>query len=918
MTGNSSIPTLSGDAAKARDHDGSHIQIIASAGAGKTETVSQRVARLVADGVEPSEIVAFTFTKRAAEELKGRIRERVEAVAGEMEANKLGSMYVGTIHGYCFQMLTQNVASYEAYDVMDENQTTAFVQRWSNQINVKQFGARGGMFSGIKRFLENVSVVENEMIDVDELPEAFRDSLETFYRLLDEHRLLTYGLQIARAVEELEKNDVRDQIAATVAHLIVDEYQDVNPAQERLIQLLAKPIGSADLVVVGDDDQSIYQWRGSTVENITTFADRYEDVAQFKLLTNRRSRPGIVSIADKFAQTIPGRLEKEMLPDREENGPALNITINHATEQDEAREIARTIQILRSKGFLYRDMAILVRGRVAYKAIMEELEEFGIPLQPGDRAGLFEQADADFLGKFFAWLVDYDWKSGQYSAVFEKVTIEDMKGRAESIYGVIGKDWSAVEKFLLKTKGKVDTADSRRVSLVETAYDLCGLLGVKEWDVNDNLRASRLGTIARFVQFVADYEAAMKHARVSNADGGPRQVGTSDQGAWYFKNFASLMLNYANGNYRDFEGEEELASDSVELMTVHGAKGLEWPIVFLPSLSKSRFPSSKAGRANDWIVPRHLFEPSRYEGSDADERRLFYVAMTRAREWLSLSTHEKVTKQNVRISPYIEFASDKYDAELDEPPAWGESDAILDDGVLQITYSEIADYLSCGLSYRLRNRIGFPPAIVEAIGYGRAVHHLLRTIAEETKRTGKTMGPADVDRILAQEFFLPFAGRAVSDNLRASAKKLVTGYLDKHSDELHQVWQTERPFELAVDGALISGRADVILDQSPDKTETLAIVDYKTNVSDQDFGLQLQIYTEAGLREGLDVRGAFVHELGSDTRETIDTSASARADAVKTVEAAVVGIKEGKFEADPTKSKCTHCDVRALCRKSMA
>lgn len=915
---NSTIPQLTGDAASARDHDGSHIQIIASAGSGKTETVSQRVARLVADGVEPSEIVAFTFTTRAADELKSRIRERVEHVAGEAQANKLGSMYVGTIHGFCFQMLTQHVATYESYDVMDEKQATAFVQRWASQISVKQFSPKNALYDGIARFLQNVDVVENEMIELDQLPPDFAESLETYYGLLDEHRLLTYGLQIGRAVEELEKPEVRERIAASIKHLIVDEYQDVNPAQERLVQLLSKPIGSADLVVVGDDDQAIYQWRGSTVENITTFAERYENVTQFQLLTNRRSRPGIVGLANDFAHTIDGRLDKSMLPDRPDNGPAVDIVTNHATEADEAEEIARTIQLLRGKGFNYRDMAILVRGRVSYKVLMEKLEEYGIPLQPGDRTGLFEQADADFLGRFFAWLVDYQWKAGQYSSTYTTVDAASLKDRAADIYGVTGKDWLPVDKYIHARKRDVETADSRQVSLVDIAYRLCGLLGVPDWDVADPIRASRLGTIARFVQFVADYEAAMKHSRVSNKDGESHQVGTSDQGSWYFKNFAGLMTNYANGTYRDFEGEEDLVSDSVELMTIHAAKGLEWPIVFLPSLTKSRFPSSKSGRQQDWIVPRDLFQPERYEGSDADERRLFYVAMTRAREWLSLSAHERVTTRKGAISPYIEFASDAYELTLDEPPAWNESNGIVDDQTLQITYSELADYLNCGLSYRLRNRIGFPPAIVEQIGYGRAVHHLLRTIAEETQRTGRSMKPADVDRILAQEFFLPFAGRAVSDNLRAAARKLVFGYLDKHGSEMHQVWQTERPFELAVDGALISGRADVILDVSPDRTESLAILDYKTSVSDQDFGLQLQVYAEAGTREGLEVRGAFVHELGSNDRTQIDTSAEARAQAVKTVETAVGDIKSGKFDASPSKPKCTHCDVRALCRKSMA
>ena len=250
------IPELEGQSAAARDHNGGHIQIIASAGSGKTETVAQRVARLVDDGVDPKEIVAFTFTTRAAEELKVRIRERVEARAGVEAADKLGTMYVGTIHGYCFQLLSEHIGIYESYEVLDENQLAAFVLRYATKLNVKQFSPKQGMFDGIGRLLENIQIVENELLDWDEMPEDFANSALRLYQLLDEHRLLTYGLQIDRALKELEKPEVHASVTSGLKHLIVDEYQDVNPAQEKLISLLAAPLGQANLVVVGDDDQA--------------------------------------------------------------------------------------------------------------------------------------------------------------------------------------------------------------------------------------------------------------------------------------------------------------------------------------------------------------------------------------------------------------------------------------------------------------------------------------------------------------------------------------------------------------------------------------------------------------------------------------------------------------------------------------
>lgn len=912
----SEIPELSGDALAARDSSAKHIQIIASAGSGKTETISQRVARLIRDGADPAKIVAFTFTVKAAEELKERIRVRVEEFAGPAAADKLGGLYVGTIHGYCLSLLQTNVGIYESYDMIDENQLAAFVIRWKTELNLTQFDLerpeKPRLYAGMKFFLENIQVVENELLAIELLDPEFAESMNRLYELLDQHRMMTFGMQIDRAVRELEKPEVREIVKTKIEHLIVDEYQDVNPAQERLIQLLSGPIGSANLVVVGDDDQAIYQWRGSTVENITTFALRYPDVSKFELLTNRRSRPAIVKLASNFANSIPNRIAKSMNPSRDLNGPAIDIVENHETEADEAADIAASIKKLVGKGFSYGQIAILVRTRTAYPAILEALEREAIPVTPGDRVGLFDQPDADWFARVFAWLADTDWKESIYGEKEEPVTLEDLESRFKVLYTT---NWSNVVE-LLESQKKMVGSDSRKYSLVEFCYNLMSRLGVKEWDAQFVLYTARLGTLAKFAKFVGDYEAMAKHSR-QNEDGS--QTGASDQGKWYLISITALMAHYARDKYRDFAGDGEHSGESVDLMTVHTAKGLEWPIVFVPSLTARRFPSSRSGKKKPWIVSRELFDAERYEGTDADERRLFYVAVTRAREWVSLSAHEKVTKQRGPISPYILESINLYQDPKDFPADWADGSSSLDsDDTLQITYSEIADFLSCGWGYWLKSRIGFPSIIVETIGYGKAVHHLMRSIAEETAKRGRQLNPMDVDRLIATEFFLPFANSAIAQGYKESARKLAFTYLKDHAEEMNRVWETERPFELAVPGALISGRADVILDLHEGKPDNLAIIDYKTGTEGQEFDLQLQIYSEAGLREGLEVRGAFVHDLKENKRIVIDTSDIARAQAIGAVTDAVRQIKERDFEAKPEVSKCGRCDVRSICRASKA
>jgi len=905
------IPVLEGKAADAVAYRGTHMQIIASAGSGKTETVSQRIAVLVAEGTDPANIVAFTFTDKAATELKERVRARVLHFAGQAMADKLGTMYVGTIHGFCYQMLTQYIGKYETYDVIDENQLAAFLQRQQNFLKLKDLSPRGGQFDGINRFRTNLAVVENELLDMALVPEPLRQTINDFYVMLDEFHLLTFGRQIARAVEVLQDPEVHKMVTADIKHLIVDEYQDVNPAQERLIELLSKPVGDADLVVVGDDDQAIYQWRGSTVANITTFATRYPDVATFELLKNRRSRPQIVGLADNFAQSIPSRLKKTMQAFRESNGPALDIVLDYNNEEQEADEVARSIQKLRSIGFRYSDMAVLVRGKVAYPRLLQAFERFAVPVQPGGRAGLFEQPDADFLGRCFAWFVDYEWRKDRYSREQEQIFIEDLIRLARTVYSLNKQQLQEVEEALLAAK-KLVGSDTRDLSLIGVTYSITGALGVRNWDLSNPMHQSRLGTVARFSKFIADYEIMQKRSRIAS-DGDGSQAGYGDQGEWYFKNLATLMLNVAIGDYTDFEGEEDLLSDSVALMTVHAAKGLEWPIVFVPSLTKKRFPSSNTGKKTDWIISREYFDAERYEGTDGDERRLFYVAITRAREWLALSAHERVNTARGAISPYIQEVYEAFKGDLAYPAEWVADDELQEGPELHITYSELAEYLNCGHSYWLRSRIGFPPKLIQEIGYGNAVHHLLRAIAEETQRKNRPLSPIDVDRIFATDFFLPFAGKALAASFRESARKLVNNYLDDYGDDMQRVWETERPFELALDGVVVTGRADVILNKHNGSPDSLAIVDYKTAIDDRELGLQLQVYAAAGLREGLAVDGAFLHDLDEQKRLPVDISSAALADAIDIVIDAATGIKNRNFKPSPEVSRCSRCDVRAFC-----
>ena len=198
--------------------------------------------------------------------------------------------------------------------------------------------------------------------------------------------------------------------------------------------------------------------------------------------------------------------------------------------------------------------------------------------------------------------------------------------------------------------------------------------------------------------------------------------------------------------------------------------------------------------------------------------------------------------------------------------------------------------------------LGFQPRLAPELGYGKAVHHVLRQVAERTKAGGTVPSPTDLAQILDESFFLPTANKPAHRQMKQAAERLIQRYITDHQDDLHRVWETERPFELHLDGVTVFGRADVILDQEGGSPTGLAIVDYKTSTdSAEDHALQLQIYADAGIREGLEMKGAFVHDLGDSAqpRTRIEISSEDITAAEVTVAQASEQILENDFHPSP-------------------
>lgn len=239
-----------------------NLQIIACAGSGKTDVITRRIANIVSKGVKTENIVAFTFTEKAAEEMKFRVRKHLQEL--RPEDPETGDMYIGTIHSFCFDLLKSLKPKYKGYDVLEENTRMLFLNKYDVFYKVGLNNLDDKTYKAIEKFCRCADVVREEMINPNKLPSEFRQCYKNYLALLENEKFLDFSGMMFEVVNFLESDEeFTRKVREKYKHIIVDEYQDVNPLQEKLIRLMAGDNGN--LCVVGDDDQCIYQWRGTNI-----------------------------------------------------------------------------------------------------------------------------------------------------------------------------------------------------------------------------------------------------------------------------------------------------------------------------------------------------------------------------------------------------------------------------------------------------------------------------------------------------------------------------------------------------------------------------------------------------------------------------------------------------------------------------
>ncbi len=559
-----------------------YVRVIAGAGAGKTETLTRRIVYLLLiEGVDPSSIVAFTFTEKAAQSMKNRIYQRVREYGREDIAKRLGEMYIGTIHSFCLRTLEDKFSSdgYGNHQVLDANREMAFLMRVGWRLGIHK--NNGNYSKECSDFLANVNAVYSEFMNLEIVKKAspeFYEKLMAYREILDDKKSLTFGRMIYDCVKKLEKHPEKMDY---VKHLIVDEFQDIDAAQFKLIRIIGE---RASVFVVGDPRQSIYKWRGSNEEFFQNFGDEFGNglVDFIEINENRRSVKKIVEFSNAFADTFEDVKYPHMVPTRTEEGDVRTVAL--ADKYLEAEWVVEQINGLVKNGFRYSDIAILLRSvNTSATPFLDEMKKRKIPFSVGGKVGLFKRDDAQAIGRLLAWLdekgfwVEDPWSGTQIEGEeLLKTGIEHWK------YAVDFHLPSDIETKLKEWKQSVLNGEYK--TFKEVYYELLIVLGYKNLDFSKPLDAAIGANLGRVSVMIQDFEAARRITEKKN----PHWKKDLHDLCWF-------MNSYAIKAYDEQSGDDTQKADTVQIMTVHQAKGLEWPVVFVSSLVTRRSARTSGG-----------------------------------------------------------------------------------------------------------------------------------------------------------------------------------------------------------------------------------------------------------------------------------------------------------------------------------
>ena len=587
--------------------DGS-LLIQAGAGSGKTKTLTHRIAYLIATNQATIySILAVTFTNKAAREM----RERVASLLGAQADDRSFMPYMGTFHSICVRFLRvdgEHIGIPRSFVIFDESDRQTAIKRISKELHVdeKAFSARviASLISSAKNdLIDPISYAERASSPAEQVA---ADIYPLYQEVLHQAKALDFDDLIGRTVELLENHEkVRQKWQHTFSHIMIDEYQDTNAAQYRLVKLLVDK--RRNLAVVGDDWQSIYSWRGADFRNILRFERDYPNCVVIKLEQNYRSTRHILEAAHGIIMRNKNRSDKRLWTDA---GDGIPVQVRQVmTGRAESETIVKAIKTTVDAGMRqYKDFAILYRTNAQSRGIEESFMQYGVPYRVVGGQRFYDRAEIKDLIAYLRLIYQPDDRVS-----FERIINTPTRGiGAKSIENFFA--WMKVENFSLQmAMENAVLCDSLNGKAKKGLLDFCTIIRDFRTQIDELLPdelidklIKRIGYLTYLDDGTAQGESKQENVReLVGVAASYQSVGVDG-----FLEEIALVSDLDSANFGD---------NVVTLMTLHAAKGLEFPVVFMIGMEESLFPHSRA-----------LYDQSEME----EERRLAYVGMTRAREEL--------------------------------------------------------------------------------------------------------------------------------------------------------------------------------------------------------------------------------------------------------------------------------------------
>jgi len=967
MAGDRILDGLNAAQHEAVTHDAGPLLIVAGAGTGKTTVITRRIAWLIAQRrARPEEILALTFTDKAAAEMEERVDQLVPYGYADVEIATFHAFGDSLLRGHSLEIGLQN-----DFSVLSRAEQVIFLRDRLFELPLQRYRPLGDP----TRHLQAIITLVSRCKDEDIAPEAYaacaerlraavaaapgdddaRDRAEAqaelaavyaaYQTVMGREGNIDFGDQIVLALTLLRRRPhVLNYYQRRFKYILVDEFQDTNYAQFELVKLLGARHGN--IAVVADDDQAIYRWRGAAISNVIGFLDRYADAKQVVLTENFRSHQAILDAAYKLiVYNNPDRLEvrsgidKHLVAVREAPGPEPRH-FHYETATQEADVVAQLIRERVEQGeWALSDVAVLVRSNNDADQFLRSFNLRGLPWTFSGNAGLYGRPEVRLLLAFLRAVAHPDDSVSVHylaSSDLYQVPIADLTRCATHadrkhrwLFDVLRETESIAE-----LAGEI--GDEARLAIRHLVADLMRYMELgREMPTGELLYQFLVdsGWLAR----MSKAATARDEAEVQNISKFFRRIQDASKALKYdnVREFVKHLDALIDAGEDPAVAEADVETPAVRVLTVHKAKGLEFPVVFMVNCVQGKFPVQKRGDALE--LPAELIKDLLPAGDfhTQEERRLFYVGMTRARrELFFTSARDYGGARERKVSQFVlealELPKDaarpfkgKPVEEIERfapPPAHDTAMAapIPESEELLLSHKQVDDYQTCPLKYRYVHQLRVPILRHHTVVYGSTIHAVVEFYLK--RRVEGNYTPlddllAEYERKWLNQGFLTWEHQEAR---KAAGREALTRFWHQEEAEgLKPAW-IEKDFAFSVGNNRVRGRYDRV----DEDLLGAVIVDYKTSevIRQKDAdrrvaqNLQLKMYALAWremtgrLPQRVELR--FIETGVIGRREPTEGDLQ---EAIAAVEAAAAGIRARRFEATPSRQACRYCAYNQIC-----